>query len=158
MSVCKLRVPPDVPLGVEASTIICLLRKLRILVLMSNFFAQALSSPISGILGDKYDRTHIVAFGCFLWGIMTTAIGFSTSIHQVLLSALCQGGVGSKFIPLFAQQSFSSHLVNRVSDLAGFLAILLITSAGMKGDTYGMLSDNEGMPRMWHTQILQDVP
>ena len=50
-------------------------------------FAQALSSPISGILGDKYDRTHIVAFGCFLWGIMTTAIGFSTSIHQVCSQA-----------------------------------------------------------------------
>ena len=38
---------------------------------------------MSGILGDKYDRTHIVAFGCFLWGIMTTAIGLSTSVRQV---------------------------------------------------------------------------
>lgn len=44
---------------------------------------QALSSPISGVLGDKYDRTHIIAVGCFLWGIMTTAIGLSTSIYQV---------------------------------------------------------------------------
>lgn len=44
---------------------------------------QALSSPVSGILGDKYDRTHIVAFGCCLWGVMTAFIGLSSSIHQV---------------------------------------------------------------------------
>lgn len=44
---------------------------------------QAMSSPVSGVLGDKYDRTHIIALGCFLWGIMTTAIGLSTSIYQV---------------------------------------------------------------------------
>lgn len=43
---------------------------------------QAATSPISGVLGDKYDRTHIVAFGCFLWGVMTAVIGFSTSLHQ----------------------------------------------------------------------------
>lgn len=43
---------------------------------------QAASSPISGILGDKYNRTHIVAVGCFLWGIMTAVIGLSTSLHQ----------------------------------------------------------------------------
>ena len=43
---------------------------------------QAATSPISGVLGDKYDRTHIVALGCFLWGIMAAVIGFSTSLHQ----------------------------------------------------------------------------
>ena len=50
---------------------------------------QAATSPISGVLGDKYDRTHIVAFGCFLWGIMTALIGFSTSLHQVCLVVAC---------------------------------------------------------------------
>ena len=51
---------------------------------------QALSSPVSGVLGDKVDRTHIVALGCFLWGVMTAAIGMSHSLHQVwLLSLLC---------------------------------------------------------------------
>ena len=44
---------------------------------------QALSSPVSGVLGDKVDRTHIVALGCFLWGVMTAAIGMSHSLHQV---------------------------------------------------------------------------
>lgn len=47
--------------------------------------AQALSSPISGVLGDKYDRTSIISLGAFLWGTMTFAIGLSTSIHQVLM-------------------------------------------------------------------------
>ena len=43
---------------------------------------QAATSPISGVLGDKYNRTHIVAVGCFLWGVMTALIGLSTSLHQ----------------------------------------------------------------------------
>ena len=44
---------------------------------------QALSSPISGVVGKKVDRTHIVSFGCFLWGIMTAAIGMADSLRQV---------------------------------------------------------------------------
>lgn len=52
---------------------------------------QAATSPISGVLGDKYDRTHIVAFGCFLWGVMTAVIGFSTSLHQAMVSCAING-------------------------------------------------------------------
>ena len=44
---------------------------------------QALSSPLSGLLADRLDRTHIVAFGCFLWGVMTAGVGMATSLHQV---------------------------------------------------------------------------
>ena len=50
---------------------------------------QAATSPISGVLGDKYDRTHIVAFGCFLWGVMTAVIGFSTSLRQARFFFFC---------------------------------------------------------------------
>ncbi len=46
-------------------------------------WAQALASPLSGLIGDKADRTKVVAAGCFLWGVMTSAIGLSTSISQV---------------------------------------------------------------------------
>lgn len=35
-----------------------------------------------GLLGDRLDRTHIIAFGCFLWGVMTMAIGLSTTLTQ----------------------------------------------------------------------------
>ena len=44
---------------------------------------QALVSPFCGILGDKYNRIIIVAVGTFLWGIMTAAIGLSTTLPQV---------------------------------------------------------------------------
>jgi nitrate/nitrite transporter NarK len=58
---------------------------------------QALSSPLSGVLGDKYDRTHIVAFGCFLcehhsiflflslyifWGSYDTACWYEFEMRQ----------------------------------------------------------------------------
>ena len=44
---------------------------------------QALSSPLSGLLADRLDRTLVVAFGCFLWGVMTAGIGMATTLHQV---------------------------------------------------------------------------
>ena len=44
---------------------------------------QAAFSPASGLLGDKFDRTHIIAVGALLWGVMTFAIGLSTSWRQV---------------------------------------------------------------------------
>ena len=56
---------------------------------------QALSSPISGVLGDKVDRTRIVSFGCFLWGVMTAAIGMSVSLRQVGLMASFEHNVES---------------------------------------------------------------
>lgn len=50
---------------------------------------QALMSPASGLLGDRFDRTHIIALGALLWGVMTFAIGLSTSIHQVTFAQAC---------------------------------------------------------------------
>lgn len=44
---------------------------------------QALVSPFTGILGDKFNRIILVAVGTFLWGIMTAAIGLSTTLSQV---------------------------------------------------------------------------
>ena len=44
---------------------------------------QAFASPLSGLVGDRYDRAKMVAAGCFLWGIMTSAVGLSTSLGQV---------------------------------------------------------------------------
>jgi hypothetical protein len=33
------------------------------------------------------DRTHIVAFGCVLWGTMTAGVGLSRTLAQVMLRA-----------------------------------------------------------------------
>lgn len=53
---------------------------------------QALTSPLSGLVGDRYDRSYVVAFGCLLWGVMTAAIGLSRSLGQALVS--CAGAAG----------------------------------------------------------------
>ena len=45
--------------------------------------AQAAVSPVSGLVADKADRTHVVAAGCLIWGVMTSVIGLSTSLPQV---------------------------------------------------------------------------
>lgn len=45
--------------------------------------AQAIASPASGIIGDKSDRTKVIAAGCLLWGVMTSAIAMSDSVHEV---------------------------------------------------------------------------
>lgn len=55
---------------------------------------QALTSPLSGALGDRYDRAYVVACGCALWGVMTAAIGLSASLGQAMVS--CAGGWGQR--------------------------------------------------------------
>lgn len=66
---------------------------------MFHAVSQAASSPISGIMGDKYNRTHIVAAGCLLWGVMTALIGLSTSLHQasVPLAWQCRSQIPIRF-------------------------------------------------------------
>lgn len=54
---------------------------------------QALASPLSGLIGDKADRTKVVAAGCLLWGVMTSAIGLATTIPQVGICARTKCGV-----------------------------------------------------------------
>ena len=52
---------------------------------------QALSSPVSGLLGDRFDRCHLVAGGCLLWGVMTAAVGLSNTLPQAMVSCACAG-------------------------------------------------------------------
>ena len=47
---------------------------------------QSLFTPIWGVLSDKYSRKKVLAFGCFLWGIVTFAVGLSQSYNQMLIS------------------------------------------------------------------------
>ena len=56
-------------------------------ITLTRALVQALSSPVGGLLGDRLDRTYIVAFGCLLWGVMTAAIGLSTSLEQARLGS-----------------------------------------------------------------------
>lgn len=52
-------------------------------IMLTRALVQALTSPIGGLLGDRMDRTYLVAFGCILWGAMTAGIGLSQNLTQV---------------------------------------------------------------------------
>ena len=45
--------------------------------------AQALCSPFAGIIGNIYNRLHLVAMGTVLWGTMALGMGFSTDYTEV---------------------------------------------------------------------------
>jgi MFS family permease len=44
---------------------------------------QTLASPLSGILGDRYNRVAVLSTGAFIWGIMTSAMALTVTLHQV---------------------------------------------------------------------------
>lgn len=44
---------------------------------------QTLSSPLSGILGDRYDRVLVMSTGAFIWGVMTSAMALTVTLQQV---------------------------------------------------------------------------
>ena len=52
-------------------------------ITLTRALVQALTSPVGGLLGDRVDRTFLVAFGCILWGAMTAGIGLSHTLPQV---------------------------------------------------------------------------
>jgi hypothetical protein len=44
---------------------------------------QALCSPFAGIIGNLYNRLHLVAAGSIIWGAMSLGMGFSTNYAEV---------------------------------------------------------------------------
>ena len=44
---------------------------------------QALCSPFAGIVGNLYNRLHLVAAGSIIWGAMSLGMGFSTNYAEV---------------------------------------------------------------------------
>ncbi|KAK9801849.1 hypothetical protein WJX73_001027 [Symbiochloris irregularis] len=97
---------------------------------------QALSSPISGVLGDKYDRTHIIAVGCFLWGIMTSAIGLSTSVYQAMLWCAFNG-VGLALVIPCIQSLIADYNPPEQRGSAFGLMFFISAMGGMIGGFFG---------------------
>lgn len=60
---------------------------------------QALASPVSGFLGDRHDRISIIAVGCVIWGIMTSALAAATSVNEAMFYAALNGFGLSLVIP-----------------------------------------------------------
>ena len=52
---------------------------------------QALASPLSGIMGDLFNRVIIITIGSLCWGAATACFGFSHTFTQVgmILHELC---------------------------------------------------------------------
>lgn len=97
---------------------------------------QAMSSPVSGVLGDKYDRTHIIALGCFLWGIMTTAIGLSTSIYQAMIWCAING-VGLALVIPCIQSLIADYNPAEKRGSAFGMMFFISAMGGMFGGFFG---------------------
>lgn len=101
---------------------------------------QALSSPVSGVLGDRYDRTLVVAAGCCLWGVMTSALGLATSLHQAMIACALNGFGLSLVVPAIASlvadtstiqsRGRAFGLLGMTSSLGAMIGALYATNIG----------------------------
>lgn len=66
---------------------------------------QTLASPLSGVLGDRYDRVLVLSSGAFIWGIMTSAMALTVTLHQVRDSSALTHATGHP-----VQQGAGVHL------------------------------------------------
>ena len=56
---------------------------------------QSLVAVVAGPLGSRYDRIHLIALGCCLWGIASAFVGASSSMTMLLFVRACNGiGIG----------------------------------------------------------------
>ena len=62
-------------------------------VTLARGVVQALFSPAAGLLGDRLNRVHVIAFASFLWGIMTICMGLSKTFTQMIAFS-CINGLG----------------------------------------------------------------
>ena len=44
---------------------------------------QSLFSPVAGVLGDRFNRMHIIVFGTLSWALFTLLFGFSVKYAEV---------------------------------------------------------------------------
>mmetsp|Transcript_16591 Transcript_16591/g.43015 ORF Transcript_16591/g.43015 Transcript_16591/m.43015 type:complete len:537 (+) Transcript_16591:330-1940(+) len=68
-------------------------------ITLARALVQALTSPLSGALGDTHDRGQIIAAGCFLWGIMTAAMGLVNDLTAAVFFSAWNGLGLSLVIP-----------------------------------------------------------
>lgn len=94
---------------------------------LSRSLAQALSSPLAGVVGDLNDRTNVVLLGCFSWGIMTSCIAFSSSLGSSMVCCALNGLALAIVIPNVSSltaESVSAQVRGRAFGFMGFTATL----------------------------------
>uniref|UniRef100_A0A061SJ97 Mfs general substrate transporter n=1 Tax=Tetraselmis sp. GSL018 TaxID=582737 RepID=A0A061SJ97_9CHLO len=68
-------------------------------ITLARAIVQALTSPISGVLGDRYDRAYVISAGCCIWGLMTSGLGLSFSLQMAMFFSAWNGLGLSLVIP-----------------------------------------------------------
>lgn len=96
---------------------------------------QALASPFSGILGDRYDRAYVVAAGCLCWGVMTSLMGLSTSLGQAMLSCAVNGLGLALVIPCVSSMIADYHPPETRGNAFGMMS-LTASLGGMAGSFF----------------------
>ena len=73
-----------------------------------------LCSKIHGNAGHYYNRIHVTAVGCLLWGIMTAGFGFCSSVSEGLFF-WGMNGIGEAHLSEGLQALAASPLLRPIS-------------------------------------------
>lgn len=102
-------------------------------ILISAFIiAYTIISPIVGVLGDRYDRRRILAFGVGLWSVATVGTAYAHSFNQMFIARAILGvGEASYGIiaPTLLADFFDSKRRGRVMGIF-YLALPVGTAIG----------------------------
>lgn len=109
---------------------------------LSRAMCQALSSPIAGVLGDKFDRTKIVLIGAILWAIMNLAISVSTSLSVAMVFCSLNGCCFAMVCPCLSslmadvtppkERGSAFGIMAFISSLGGMLGAYYATRIGSR--------------------------
>mmetsp|Transcript_5450 Transcript_5450/g.15171 ORF Transcript_5450/g.15171 Transcript_5450/m.15171 type:complete len:500 (+) Transcript_5450:565-2064(+) len=107
---------------------------------LARALVQAFTSPLSGVLGDTHDRGQIIAAGCFLWGLMTAAMGLSNTFAvAVFFSAW--NGLGLSLVIPSSQSLIADYYPARARGKAFGLLYMTGSFGGMLA---GLFATNVG--------------
>lgn len=101
----------------------------------SRAVCQALASALGGYLGHKYDRSKIIALGCFIWGLMTFMFSFTSSVGWGAFT-WAWNGIGLSFVIPNTQSLIADYYVD--ADRGKAFGTLYTTGAlgGMLGTAF----------------------
>mmetsp|Transcript_21506 Transcript_21506/g.51310 ORF Transcript_21506/g.51310 Transcript_21506/m.51310 type:complete len:506 (+) Transcript_21506:414-1931(+) len=115
---------------------------------LARALVQALTSPLSGVLGDIHDRVQIIAAGCFLWGVMTAAMGLAGNfVAAVFFSAW--NGLGLSLVIPSSQSLIADYYPPRMRGKAFGLLYMTGSFGGMLA---GVFATNIGGRRPYGTE------
>ncbi|MBF8270858.1 MAG: hypothetical protein HW386_2567 [Gammaproteobacteria bacterium] len=61
----------------------------------ASLFGILFGAPLLGFIGDRYGRKRAIIAGCFIYGLCTLAIVWTTSLNQIIFLRFCTGiGIG----------------------------------------------------------------